>query len=128
MMLLIQSLATEAAAVAVGGAAICRLSGMHLVRYDGVRHKAAWVMVYMAMLLGCIAAVHESIIGEPSYAALLLLAGAGGYLWQSRSTWREGPPEFMQVRPAAPLPEPFNLAAGQGEQAKAWPWPRKPGE
>ena len=79
MMVLIQSLATEAAAVAVGGAAICRLAGMHLLRYDGVRHRVAWVMVYVAMALGAIAAVHETIIGEPSVSALLLLAGAGGY-------------------------------------------------
>ena len=97
MMLLIQSLATEAVAVAVGGAAICRLAGMHLVTYHGVRHRASWVAVYMAMLLGAIASVHESMTGEPSLAALLMLAASAGYLWQSRSTWRDGPPEFMRV-------------------------------
>lgn len=98
MMLLVQSVVTEVVALAVGGAAICRLAGMHLVRYHGVRHRLSWVAVYLAMLIGAIASVHEVLAGDPSTAALILMLACALYLWQSRHTWHDGPPAFIEVR------------------------------
>lgn len=116
MMLMVQSVVTEGVALCVAAAAICRLSGMHLITFDGVRHKAPWVAVYLSMLLGAINAVHEVVIGSPSAATLILLCGCGAYLWLSRVTWRAGPPEFMRVPTARErIDDPFGLAAGQKE-------------
>jgi hypothetical protein len=111
---------------AVGGAAICRLAGMHLVTYHGVRHRSSWVLVYMAMLLGAIAAVHESMTAQPSLSTLILLIGVGAYLLQSRVTWVDGPPAHTEVPSPWPLPEPFGLAAGQKQQPAEWPWRDEP--
>lgn len=116
MIVLLQSVATEAVAVTVFGAATCRLAGMHLVAYGGVRHRASWVLVYLLMMLGPLVTVYEVLEGRPSWGALLLLGAVWMFLWQSRHTWREGPPAYMQVPVTAPLPEPFGLAAGQAQK------------
>lgn len=116
MMVLLQSMATEAVAVTVFGSATCRLAGMHLVTYHGVRHRASWVLVYLLMMIGPLVTVYEVLQGRPSWAALLLLGAVWMYLWQSRHTWREGPPAYMRVLESQPLPEPFGLAAGQARK------------
>lgn len=105
MMILAQSLVTEALAVAVAGAALCRLAPMHVIRHRDpdtglpVRHRADWVAVYLGMFLGALAALLDVWDGHPSWAVTALLASLAGYLWQSRITWRSGPPRFMRVEP-----------------------------
>jgi uncharacterized membrane protein YfcA len=124
MMLMLQIDATTAVALSVATAAVCRLAGMHLVTFNGVRHKASWVMVYLAMLVGSLVAVYEAVMGDPAPSTLILLTGAGVYLLLSRVTWTKGPPAHMQASCARQsIPEPFGLAAGQAQQSNAQPSP-----
>ena len=134
MMLLAHSLLTESLAGAVAGMALCRLAPMHLLTHADpdtgrpVRYRATWVAVYLSMFLGAVCALLDIWSGAPSWSATALLASLVIFLWQSRVTWRTGPPPFMRVDPCERLPEPFNLAAGQQQHPNAWPWPRDKGD
>lgn len=132
-MILAQTLITEAAAVAVAVAALCRLAPMHLLPHRDartqrrVRYRLSWVTVYFAMLAGAGTALWEIWTGAPSWAALLLLIACACYLWFSRVTWRDGPPAHTRVdADPRPIAAPFGLAAGQESRPGPWPWPGEP--
>ena len=105
MIVLVQSLVTESLAVAVAGASLCRLAPMHLLPHPDpvtgrpVRYRATWVIVYLSMFLGSVCALLDVWNGTPSWSATALLASLVIFLWQSRVSWRTGPPRFMRIEP-----------------------------
>ena len=108
-------IATEAAGLMVCAAAVCRLGKM---QYG--RHRTPWLAVYGLMAVGGLRALFEAHQADVSPALLLALAACALYLWLSRHTWRGNAPAYMErAAPPAPLPEPFNLAAGQTTDAAA---------
>jgi hypothetical protein len=110
MMTLAMTVTTEAAALAVGFAAVCRLSQLHVRRYDGVAHRPGWVLTYLAMALGAVFVFFEAAQADLSAGVLILLVTCAMWLWLSRETWRGGPPKYLE-RPALWMPKGGEWAA-----------------
>lgn len=96
MMILAQTLATDALALSVGFAAVCRLSQLHIPRYRGVGHKYGWVATYLVMAIGAVVALFDSAAGSAGWSTLTLLAACALWLWLSRISWRDGPPKYLE--------------------------------
>lgn len=88
---MILTLLTIALAAAVTLAAGCRLIHMNVKT-----HKPGWLVVFVTFATGGAAVVLEATQGRSSWAPVLFMVGIALYLWLSRSTWRTGPPSFME--------------------------------
>jgi uncharacterized membrane protein (DUF2068 family) len=97
MIVLAEALAADVLGVAVAASALCRLAPLHLVRINGVRHRPSWVAIYFAMFCGAVFALSDVWSARIDHSTLLLLFACATYLWQSRHTWRDGPPQWMTV-------------------------------
>lgn len=96
MVIMLTTVATEAAALSVGFAAVCRLAQLHVIPYDGVSHRWEWVLVYLLMALGGVFAFFEAAENDASIGALMLLAANGLFLWLSKATWTDGAPKYLE--------------------------------
>lgn len=96
MMILSMTLGTEAMGLTVCAIAVCRLRHLHVVRYNGRAHRPGWVATYLAMAMAGLFAFHEAHEAQLSPALMLSLAACLGWLWQTRSTWREGAPKHLE--------------------------------
>lgn len=119
MMTMMMTVTTEAAALAVGFAAVCRLSQLHVRRYDGVAHRPGWVLTYLAMALGAVFAFFEAARSDLSAGVLILLVACAMWLWLSRETWRDGPPPYLQRPPLWAPPEKPEVPADASRSASA---------
>lgn len=125
MMTLAMTVTTEAAALAVGFAAVCRLSQLHVRRYHGVAHRPGWVLTYLAMALGAVFAFFEAARSDLSAGVLILLVACAMWLWLSRETWRDGPPPYLQ-RPPLWAPPAGEGAADQLHRLHRSAWSSPP--
>ena len=93
-----------------------RLAPMHLLPRGGVRHRPQWMLWHLALAIASASAVYDTCARSPAWSTLALLAVGAGYLWLSRVTWRDGPPDHVCVGQTMTC-----------ERRHAWPWPGEPG-
>lgn len=85
------------AVVGLGGAVLvasaCRVNKIQLQQ-----HRAGWVLAYVLMWLYAALEIHDALVIEPRFSALVGLAAIALWIWGSRATWANGAPTHLRRR------------------------------